>query len=363
VKSARQHYLDRMKQTAAQAISEGRKLTREETLQIAADSKRIKEIDENERLQHGVEDATARIDGGHADPETGGGSLAAKARQEPGFLTGTKVFTHWKAIIADAGDAAPRREGGIEPMALDSRYAFPNIPQRDLGDATRVEFLRQNARALASVSEMQMALAGSGTKPTTTVGAELASDEPIMIATVSELLPNAIVKLDAFADLVDGTLRQAYRESLDDFVVDELIAAAGTTDNTGTGLFEQLRKAVTNLQGLGFNPSLALVSPSDAETLDLSRSGGSTSTDGPFILSPAPRDTASSPLWGLKIVAAKTVTAPIVLDASAVGNLYLGAVSLASNPFEGFSSNETRFRLEGPALMVVRQGDAIHVVA
>ena len=365
MKNAKQFYFDKVTAIAGKALAEGRKLTPAEVREVNDYTARLKELKANEELNGRIDDAAGSVATGEDGPapESGPSILVRKARQEPGFLTGTRVSAPWKAIITDVGSAAPSREGGIEPMALDSRFAYPNIPTRDLGDATKIEFLKQNARSLASVSSMQMSLTGGGTKPVSTVGAVLDSEEPTMIATMSELLPNAIIKLDAFADLVDTTLRQAYRESLDDFVIDALIAEAGTTSNTGTGLFEQIRKARTNLESLGFSPSVALVSPSDAETLDLSRSGGSTSTDGPFILAPAPRDVASSPLWGLKIVACKSVTDPILLDTSAVGSLYLGAVSLDSNPFEGFSSNETRFRLEGPAAFAIRQPDAIHIVA
>lgn len=101
-------------------------------------------------------------------------------------------------------------------------------------------------------------------------------------------------------------------------VVQELYDLAGTTANPGDDLFEQLRKGVTVVQALGFTPDLAVVSAADAETLDLSRSGGSTTDDGPFVLSPAPRDLASSPLWGLRVVVGVAAIDPIVMATRAV---------------------------------------------
>jgi hypothetical protein len=137
-----------------------------------------------------------------------------------------------------------------------------------------------------------------------------------------------------------------------------LILAAGTFDDTGSDLFQKLRKAVTTLQGVGFSPDVALLSPSDVETLDLTRGG---TGDGGFLVDPAPRSSAFSPLWNLKVVAAAGVDVPIVLDSSAV-TLYLGPVEFASNPYEGFSTNETRARLEGPAVLVAHQPNGIQVV-
>jgi hypothetical protein len=100
------------------------------------------------------------------------------------------------------------------------------------------------------------------------------------------------------------------------------------------------------------------VSPSDAETLDLTR-GSSTDQ---FILSPTPRDSAFTPLWGLRLAVVKGLEAPIVLDPSCV-TLYMGAAVFASDPFTSFSTNEVRLRFEGPACCVVRQPAGVYVVA
>jgi hypothetical protein len=330
---------------ANRLTDEGRQLTR-----------RYQEVIDNESLAQSIDQLGTQV-------QVRGGSLAAKARTK-NLLAGEKVSFPAKAIISVVGDASPARESGIARMPLDRRFIYPNLETVDLPEgATRVEYLRQSARTFASVSEMQMALTGSGTKPETTTSVELTDDEPLMIAHTSELLPNAIVKLSAFTDLIDDTMRLGYQRALEDYVVDTLVLEAGTVDDTGADLFQKVRKAVTNLQGLGFAPDAVFVSAADAETLDLSRSGGSTSSDGPFILSPAPRDLASSPLWGLKVVASPSITDPLVADTSALGRLYVGPVELAVDPFEGFKSNQSRFRFEGPALTVVQQADAIHRVA
>jgi hypothetical protein len=110
-------------------------------------------------------------------------------------------------------------------------------------------------------------------------------------------MPNAVVGLQAFRDLANEDMSIACAESLENLVVNTIVDNAGTVDDAGADLFEKLRKAVAVVQGLGFNPTLAAVSPEDAETLDLTRG---TSID-QFILAPAPRASAFSPLWSLSL--------------------------------------------------------------
>jgi hypothetical protein len=181
---------------------------------------------------------------------------------------------------------------------------------------------------------------------------------------VSDSYANAIVNLPAFRDLVDGDMTTAYEDSLDDLLVTTLVDNAGTTDDDGADLFEKLRKAVTAIQAEGFNPSIAAVSPEDAEELDLSRAGsGGDPTEGPFLLTPSPRSSAFTPLWSLTLRIVKNLpSGPIVLDPSVV-RVYVDNPVFSADPFTGFSVNTTRFRFEGPAIPVVRQPAGVYVVA
>ena len=142
------------------------------------------------------------------------------------------------------------------------------------------------------------------------------------------------MNLDAFRTLVNGDMLTAFQDGLDNLVVTEIALAAGSVDNSGDDLFEQLRKGVTAVQGEGFNPTVAAVSPEDAEALDLTRSGGSTTDDGPFVLAPAPRGQAFSPLWNMQIRIVKDLVNPIVLDPSAV-TLHLDAAIFSRRSVHG----------------------------
>lgn len=265
-----------------------------------------------------------------------------------------------KAIIGDVTDAAVRVEPGISALPIDSRYAYGVLRRRDLPvEATVIQELVQTSRIFPALDQMAVGFASGTTKPTTTTGATLQPFQRETIATVSELLPVGIVNIPAFEQLVNTTLRDAYRAGLDHYVVGQLVSQAGTVDDTGDDLFEQLRKAVTSLQSAGFEPSVALVNPEDAETLDLTRADAG---EGQFMLNPAPRASGFSPLWSLRLVATPAVTDPIVLDPSG-SQLWLSDVEFSANPFEQFAKNQVRFRFEGDVIVVVNQPGSIHVIS
>ncbi|MDP9297630.1 MAG: hypothetical protein M3O98_03055 [Actinomycetota bacterium] len=296
--------------------------------------------------------------------------LGARMTSEPGGAIGgaygTIMAAGWElggpavsipfgsVLISDVGDAGPLREVGIVPQGTDTRRLYPALGPKPLNGATRVDELVSTGRSLADPADMQLDLDATSEKPVTSSGASLETFPPKMIATVTDPQPNKIVGLPAFRDLINADMTTAYQDSLDDYVVSTLVNAAAATPDIGLGLLQALRKAVTAVQDEGFNPSLAGVSPQDAESLDLERAGIE-SDMGPFLLDPAPRDVGGfSPLWGLTVRVVKGLTAPIVLDPSVV-RLYLDPVTFAADPFSGFSTNQTRFRFEGPAVCVVRQ--------
>jgi hypothetical protein len=63
----------------------------------------------------------------------------------------------------------------------------------------------------------------------------------------------------------------------------------------------------------------------------------------------------------MRIAVGAGVTDPIVLDTNAV-ELFLGTATFASDTTTEFSTNQSRFRLESPVLLVVRRADGTQVV-
>jgi hypothetical protein len=93
------------------------------------------------------------------------------------------------------------------------------------------------------------------------------------------------------------------------------------------GQQQKIRAAQTIVQDKWFNPTVVAVSPDDAEAIDLYRGTG---TD-QFILSPAPRSSAFSPLWNMRIVVSKSVDDPLMIDPSIL-TLYPGQHRIRRRP-------------------------------
>jgi hypothetical protein len=333
---------DRAQEIVDRAQREGRGLS-------ATENAEARTLIDNAKLLRGIAQLGAQMS---SEP---GGAIggAFGAIQAAGWeLGGPSVTIPYGAVlISEAGDAAPLREVGIVPQGVDTRRLYPAIPDtRPLNGATRVDELVSTGRSLADPQDMQLAIDATSEKPVTSSGATLETFEPKMIATVTDPQPNALVGLPAFRDLVNTDMATAYSDSLDDYVVSTIVNAAAATPDVGVDLFECLRKAVTAIQDEGFNPTLAAVSPENAEELDLTRGNNNDQ----FILPPSPRSSGFTPLWSLSVRIVKGLTDPIVMDPSVV-RLYLDPVTFAADPFSGFSTNQTRFRFEGPAVCVVRQ--------
>jgi hypothetical protein len=100
------------------------------------------------------------------------------------------------------------------------------------------------------------------------------------------------------------------------------------------------------MQLTGYNGSLLALKPSDAANLTLVR--GVTEQ---FV--------RSDPLATFRVVSSPSVTAPLLIDPSAAGRLYLSAPTLATFEENAGSTNTSTTRFEGTALFVVDREDAI----
>jgi hypothetical protein len=67
--------------------------------------------------------------------------------------------------------------------------------------------------------------------------------------------------------------------------------------------------------------------------------------------------------FGLRVVVSPDVEdrAPMLLDTSIVGRLYLGGLQAASDPYTGFSRNTTQLRSEFLTLCVIRNADGVFI--
>lgn len=341
------------------ADAEGRGVTAAEEAEIrhlAQKASRIK----NEQLLYQMVDG----DGGFDSPVGASRGLLWSVKSK-GFTLSQKVegidpsevFHVSSKALGEADEASILRLPGIIPEGFDKRFVYANIPAKNPGDATSVDVLVSDSRSLSADVDV---IDSNAQKSQTDSGASLAHLPMQRAATVTDYYPNAIVGLDAFRQLVDTDMRSAIMDALDAYVVGTLAGEADVDSSQGSDTYEQIRKAITAIQSNGFTPNLAAISPADAEALDLERG----SAEKAFILPPAPRNSQVSPLWGVKVIVAKAVSdgEPIILDTTGV-EFYLGNLVFAADPLTKFDTNESRFRLEGPTLLAVRQPGAVAGVA
>lgn len=346
--------------TTKELVAEGQSV-----LDRARDEGRELSADERDRVRSLVSRAQENKLRESIDELAGGGtparSVVSGALRAAGWDLGSGAFElpFGAVIIPDGGDAAPLRLPGIVPEGEDARRLYLALgPAQRLNGATRVDALVSTGRTLADPAEMALAMDATSQKPTTSSGATLEPFDVKMLASISDPYPNAIVGQPAFRDLVDLDMAVAYRDALDTYCADTLVTAATTLAEAGTDALEDLRKARTALEAAGYVPDVAAVSPDVAEAIDLQRGD----VEKAFVLPPAPRRSATTPLWGMTVVTVGGLAVDgLVLDSRYVG-LYLDPVTFDADPFTGFATNQTRFRYEGPACVVPRQPGAICVL-
>lgn len=278
--------------------------------------------------------------------------IGAKAVIAPEVAIGVKT------LMSDPDGASILTMPGIEPEPADSRFVYPRLPISNPGDATSVQALVSQGRSLdADVADV----ASTAEKSVTDSTVVLTDFRMQRAATVSGYHPNALVGMAAFRQLVNDDLTTAYRQALDAYIVGEITDNAGTTDNDDASdgsLIGEIRVGQKVVQDAGLNPNLVIVGSQDALELDLLRSVPT----GDYLLDPSPRANGATPLFGMSVVVGVGVSAPIVLDTSAV-QCWIGPATFAADTTTEFSTNQSRFRLESSCLAVVRQPDGIYVVA
>lgn len=145
--------------------------------------------------------------------------------------------------------------------------------------------------------------------------------------------------------------------SLDAHVFAQIAAASPPNSVVGTSLVEKVRKAVTAHRALGADPTILVVSPGDAESLDLVQTA-----DGAFLFGTSGTINAS-PMGKLKVVESNdTGIATHLIDPTRLGVLYVGQIEYAADPYTGFKKNLTTLRIEVNTLFHVRDANGAYVV-
>lgn len=215
-------------------------------------------------------------------------------------------------------------------------YVQPGLTVRDLvqnrrTDADVVSFPRAvtHANAAAEAAEATTAddpaISGASPGPYTVAAASGAKPEGAFtweivtqaVGPIAEGVPiskRTLMNASELEDIIDQQLRYDIEQRLNT----QMIAGNGTAPNfrgirntTGiltqafsNNVIETLRKAKTKVTdtstGSGKIPNGAVLTPASMEALDLFRVGGSTTTDGPFLVNPFGAGVQS--LWGMALV-------------------------------------------------------------
>jgi HK97 family phage major capsid protein len=215
--------------------------------------------------------------GGHADDRRAWAERAATAIQRMGG-GGDGLTT--RAMTSGSVDVPHLLAVGITPLARPTRLVDLLVNRITL-EGNAFEYFRQTVRTNNAAP-----VADSGLKPTSVVTTTAVTDRARVVAHLSEATPQRLL-MDVpglqewlWSEMAEGVL---------DALEDEVIAGAGTGEHfTGiltvagttavayaTDVPTTLRKALTAAQTAGDTPTAIVLSPADAETLDLSRWGAS----------------------------------------------------------------------------------------
>jgi hypothetical protein len=265
-----------------------------------------------------------------------------------------RAFT-WSGSVDDLNKT--RREG--VGLGFDQRYAWPAFPQTAVGsDLTSVQILRQSARTLPSAASVVRAIDAVTAKPEVANTMEAATVALKQVAAIETNIPNIILEQSGAESVVQTDLRLSLNEGLDKLVLDA-VAASGFQAPGTDPLLISIRKAMSTIMANGYSPSVVVLTPANSEALDTLRTSGSELMwvfgAGRF---------APGQLFGLDVRISKTVAAPFVADAAALGRMYASPVRLATFEADSGTTNRSNVRMELNAVFgVERQSAAVRIAA
>jgi HK97 family phage prohead protease len=246
-------------------------------------------------------------------------------------------------------------------LGMDQRYAWPGFQRVNVDEGvTSVDVFTQTARSLATAANVVRAVDATTNKPETGSTVTLVTTSMKQVATVQSGIPNVYLESAAFNTIIENDLRLALNEGLDKLVLDA-IAGAGFQAPGTDPLLVSIRKAITTLQGNGYNPDTLILTPANAEALDVLVSGLSGGTKD-YVFGAG--GFAPGTIFGLNKRISKTIPAAAVVDSNALGKMYASRVSLARFEENAGKTNTSLVRLETHAVFgTERQNAAVRIAA
>ncbi len=250
-----------------------------------------------------------------------------------------------------------RAPGFVSPLGQDSRFLYPRLVTESAGETSSILDFRQSARTLTGT--VQRNLNSVAAKATLDVTVAAVAEDLTQFAIILAGVPNQILEsIPAFTAFLNSEGAFQIGKAIDTHVLAQIVAAAPPFGQTGTTTIDKVRNGIATMRGTGANPTLLVLSPTDAATLDLTADAGG------YVF--ASRDSGSgSPLWGTTVVERiGGGTDPMYLiDPAMLGILYMGSMRFEADPYSGFDTNTTRLRVEVNCLYHVRQAEGARRIA
>jgi HK97 family phage prohead protease len=252
-----------------------------------------------------------------------------------------------------------RREAGA--FGADQRYAWPAFGRVPVDSGTTsVQVLTQTARTLVAAANVVRAIDAVTNKPEAASTITVVATAMKQLAAVQSGIPNVMLEQSGIESVIGNDLRLSINEGLDKLILDA-IAASGFQAPGTDNILVSVRKAMTTIFGNGYNPDTLILTPANAETIDVMVSGLTGGT-ADFVFGPG--RFAPGTLFGLNVRISKTVPAAAVVDSTALGKLYAGPLALATFEENAGKTNTSLVRLEGSGVFgVERQNAAVRIAA
>jgi hypothetical protein len=348
--------IDRAKGIVATAEAENRKLSRRERAEVNDILAQADAMKDTLTLQDQIDG----LRGGHVSASESGGFAQAVIDAGFGLKSQPSVELPSSAVFAstlpnpDVWRVGPPT---IAPLGQDKRFLYSNLPSRNVEGVSAVADFKQTARTLTGTPVRDLDAVTD--KASLDVTLQHVVEELKMVAVTINSIPNMIFEsVDSMRAYLNSEGAFQVQKALDGHVMAQIVAASPPFGTSGTGLVAKIRNGVATMRATGANPSIVVLNPTDAASLDLEADAGG-------YIFPTRDSGSSSPLWGLKVVEriGAGTEAPYLIDPQMLGQLYLGNMRFEADPFSEFKKNLTTLRNEVKALYHIRQGEGARRIA
>ena len=354
-----QQYLEEAQQLIANAERQGRGFSQAERARAEYVMKRVGDLRDAEALKKAIQDMN-----GSLNIASGGGGGFGSAVISSGWdlksrpsveVPVASILT--KASFPAVGEWAPVGPTTV-PLGQDKRFLYPHLPTTNVEGASSVHDFKQSARTLTGT--VKRALDATSDKANVDVTLALVTENLSEFAVTINDVPNAILEsIELMRQFLNTEGRFQVEKALDAHVFAQIVAGSPPFGTSGADLIAKIRNGVATMRATGANPTVVVLNPTDAASLDLSADAGG-------YVFPTRDSGSGSPLWGLRVIERTSAAGnepPYLIDPQMLGMLYLGSARFDADPFTGFKKNLTTLRVEVKGLFHVRNADGARRIA